>query len=271
VHTDRDERFFFVHVMKTGGTSLVLQMHSHFAADEIYPNERLDRRHRMDPEPYASLPDLLALTHERRAAIRVYAGHFPFMVRELLGADVVTLTLLRDPVDRTISVLKHFKRLYERYGDDPLGAVYDDELVFRNFVENYQTRMFALTAADHPVAFAGRVPYRDLRAALERPRGRGDDLPPGGTIAVDDDRLAHAKANLARTDIVGVCEDYGMFVEMLRSRFGWWPDGVDALRANVSEEAWDVDPALRRRIAADNAFDVELYEHARELVAARRG
>ena len=30
-----------------------------------------------------------------------------------------------------------------------------------------------------------------------------------------------------------------------------------------------VDPAFRRRIAADNALDVELYAYARDLVAER--
>ena len=151
------QRFFFVHVMKTGGTSFVFQLLRNFAPDEVYPDVALDRRTPTDAEPYASLTALEQLSPERRAAIRVYTGHFPLVAREQMGSDVVSLTLLRDPVDRAVSVLKHFKRLWPRYHELELDAVYDDELVFRHFVEHYQTRMFALTEADHTRSFASAV------------------------------------------------------------------------------------------------------------------
>ena len=69
--------------------------------------------------------------------------------------DVVTLTLLRNPAERTISVLKHFKRLYAPYRDLPLDAIYDDDIVYPHFVQDFQTCVFALERADHPRAFAG--------------------------------------------------------------------------------------------------------------------
>ncbi len=37
----------------------------------------------------------------------------------------------------------------------------------------------------------------------------------------------------------------------------------------MSTEDWDVAPAFRDRIAADNAYDVALYEYARSLVRSR--
>src|SRR5689334_6063385 len=51
-------RFFFVHVMKTGGTSFVFQLLRNFAPDEVYPDVALDRRSPTDAEPYASLTAL---------------------------------------------------------------------------------------------------------------------------------------------------------------------------------------------------------------------
>jgi hypothetical protein len=92
---DVARQFFFVHVMKTGGTSLVLHVLANFAPPEAYPSEKLDRRRPDDPEPYASIADLRALGSGRRASIRLYTGHMPFMARELIGSDVVTLSLLR--------------------------------------------------------------------------------------------------------------------------------------------------------------------------------
>jgi hypothetical protein len=261
-------RFFFVHVMKTGGTSFVFQMTANFAPAEVYPHEALDRRTPTDVEPYASVDDLERLTPQRRAEIRVYTGHLPFVARELIGPDVVTLTLLRDPVDRTISVLKHFKRLYARYRDLPLDAIYDDDIVFPHFVQDFQTRVFALETADHPHAFAGAADYHSLRAALEGSLGSHAGLAP--PIRIDAARLARAKQNLDAVDVLGVNEAFAAFVAELRRRFGWWGDGAEYdARANVSSEPWVATEALRARVARESTHDRALYEHARELIAAR--
>jgi hypothetical protein len=268
-------RFFFIHVMKTGGTSFVFHLLRNFHPKEVYPHEALDRRYPSDVEPYASIADLLSLTAERREEIRVFAGHFPYMVCDLVGLDLRMLTLLREPVERTISVLKHFKRLFERYRDLSLDEIYDDELVFRHFVENFQTKVFALTAADQPQAFVSRVSYQEIFARLRVSRAddpRAADHAADETITIDADRLARAKASLATVDVVGLNDRYREFVDELRSRYGWWPAGLDdAARANVSSEPWAPSASLRARVARDNRFDLEFYEYARELVRDRRG
>jgi hypothetical protein len=158
---------------------------------------------------------------------------------------VTTLTVLREPVARTISVLKHFKRVEERFRPCPLEEIYGDRQIFRFFVENHQTKVFSLEAADgEPAINCG--------------------------LTLDDARFARACANLARVDVLGLTEAYDDFVGTARRRFGWWPDGVDLeIRTNLSTEDWDVAPAFRDRIASDNAYDVAFYEYARGLVRSR--
>jgi len=266
-------RYLFIHVMKTGGTSLALHLLKEFEPQAVYPDASLDRRGPDDFAPYASVSDLEALSPARRAEIRVYAGHFPYVARDLIGPDAETFTLLREPVERTVSVLKHFKRLRARYRDLTLDAIYDDPVVFPFFVENHQTKVFAVAAADRPNAFASALSFDEIRDRLDVP-GYAEsavtmDVP--DTITVDDARLARAKANLAAVDVLGCDEQFHDFVEDLRARFGWWSAGIDDRpRANVSSEPWAASAALRARIAADNRFDVELYEHARELMRQRR-
>src|SRR3979409_1986805 len=106
-----DRRFFFMHLMKTGGTSFAFQLRKHFDNSAVFPCQGIDARDMTDVAVYASVRRLLRTSPERRADIRVYTGHFPFIASQILDPDLVTLTLLRDPVDRTISLLKHFKRL----------------------------------------------------------------------------------------------------------------------------------------------------------------
>src|SRR5438105_1835944 len=91
-------------------------------------------------------------------------------------------------------------------------------------------------------------------------------------VKVDAGRLARAQQDLDAVDVVGVNEEFAAFVSELRQRFGWWADGAEYdARANVSSEPWDASDALRARIARESANDQSLYEHARELIAARAG
>ncbi len=259
-------RFFFIHVMKTGGTSLVFQLLQHFDEDEVYPST-IDRGSPADVTPYTSIPKMLALSPERRARIRVYTGHMPYVASELLGIDVIRLTLIRDPVDRTVSMLKHVKRRFERYATLPIEAIYDDEPVFRHYLDNYQTKEFALAAEERARAVTAGVDVmiREHRAVTPR-RLPGDSR----SVPIDPSRFERAKANLARVDVVGLSERYPDFLDELHARFGWWPDGVRRpARANVSSEAWEVSSSLRRRIADDLTVDMEFYEYAKTLVEDR--
>jgi len=275
-----ERRFFFVHLMKTGGTSFAFQLRKHFQAQEFFPSE-FDRRDERDVAVYVSIARLLRLSPERRAAIRIYTGHFPFVAAELLDPDLVTLVLLRDPVERTFSVLKHFKRLYKRYHEYTLDEIYNDPFVFAHFIENHQTRMFSVTAADRPEAFGSNMSYWATAALLgigpppeneeqiELDRERA--VAAAKESSVDERRFGVAKQQLAKVDVIGFTEQYDEFIDELRSRFGWWPSGVNTdAKANLSRESWAEPDGLRERIAADNAFDVELYEYAQRLVERRR-
>ena len=250
-------RFFFVHVMKTGGISFRGHLLQQFSAAEVYPDPPLDWRVPFDIDAYVSAERILNLPAERTSVIRVYSGHVPYVVTEMMPCELVTMTMLRDPVERTVSVLRHFKRLVRRCADLTLEEIYEDDVVYPYFIENHQTKVFALTAADEPGNFASAQAGEESAQSAQ-------------TIVVDGARLALAKENLDRVDVVGITGDYPAFARELRRRFGWWPGGVDLeLRENVGTDPWTVDEGLRRRIAGDNEADMELYRYAVDLVGRR--
>jgi hypothetical protein len=231
-------RFFFVHIMKTGGATLRQHVYANFRDGEVYPVPKLDNMDR------AWLVDcLLSLPAERRAVTRAYTGHFPFVVSQLLGIDVVTLTIVRDPVERTISYLKHCKRYHKQHRKLSLEEIYQDDFHFQCFIHNHQAKIFSMTT-DDPLES-----YMDV-------------------IDVDDWRLEVAKENLDKVDVLGIHERYGEFLDVLRQRFGWRFDQVPNRR--VGREQWEAPSALRRRIADDNAADMAFYEHAKRLDEQRR-
>jgi hypothetical protein len=236
----------FIHVMKTGGTTLLQHLRTNMAADELYPNAELDiviETSRKFTLRHLTLGYLRNLPDERRERIRVYAGHFPYIVTDAFDPPATTLTLLREPVARTVSLLRQWSRNRPEQSLS-LEDVYELPGVFERLLHNHQTKVFSLTAEDDPVGYLQ-------------------------TIDVDESRLEVAKANLAKVDLIGLTERYDDFLDLVVDRFGWRVDRE--VRANVSPADTELpaSDALRRRIAEDNAIDVELYEYAARLVAAR--
>jgi hypothetical protein len=230
--------FFFVHVMKTGGTTFVQHLEANFAPGEVYPTQsRGAERQRA----YYMIDEVRALDDEQRRRVRAYAGHFPFVVSRLVGADV-TMTILRHPVERTVSYLRHCKRYRPAMRDMRLEEIYEDGWMYPLYIHNYQSKLFAMTETDK------------LESHLD-------------VVEVDDARLAVAKENLGMVDVVGLTEHYERFVAEVAGRYGWRIGEARNLR--VSTEGWDVDRPFRARIAADNAADMSFYEHARERLAVR--
>ncbi len=232
---DTTTPYFFIHIMKTAGTTLQAHATSNFPG-ALFPDPRVDDMY----TAYMSIPYLLDLPDERRTRIDFYRGHYPAVVTELIGIDLVTLTLVRDPVERTISFLKQNKRMSEPHRDLSLEEIYEDDWFFPTQIHNHQAKMFAMSPDD------------DLNSFFD-------------VIDIDDRRLARAKANLAKIDLVGLSHEFDTFLGALHDRYGWHISPVD--RARESTEPWTVDAAFRRRIAADNAADMEFYEYARDLVS----
>jgi hypothetical protein len=248
--SDQPSRFFFVHIMKTAGSALRLRLINHFGKAAVYPTGGLDGT---DPlELYLSTDRLLEQLRARGDQIRVITGHFPLRTAELIDGPVSTLTLLREPVERTLSYLRQQRedpsvlrflaqRTHEasQAAGRPLTEIYDD-LRGLGGTDNTMTRMFSLTP---------REMIDSMLTPMELNRGH----------------LERAREALARVDAVGLQERFEEFCERLTARFGWRLGEAEIANAT---DPFEVPEGLRAQIAEDNAFDVELYEFAERLVAS---
>jgi hypothetical protein len=243
------ERFFFVHVLKTGGTDLFTRLggdpaitvdHPYtFRPAEIYPNDT-------DGDVFKVAPQMDVEQLEKRWAarsdeIRIIMGHFPLCTVERLEADFTTLSVVREPVERTLSFLRHHRKLTPEDRDKSFEEIYVDDFRFKSLIENHMVKMFSLTNDEMTDGMLTRIDF-------------------------DRERLERAKAGLATVDILGLQEHFEAFCAELTDRFGW--DLGTPLWANRTLPA-DIPQSLIEQIAADNALDVELYEHAVELCADR--
>ena len=233
------ERFFFVHVQKAAGTSLVFRLRRHFGRAAIYPPES----DKGNVAAVISVDHLLERWQTNHDETRVVTGHFPLCTAELLGGNFTTLTVLREPVERTLSYLRHHRQLTPDDSERSLEAVYADPFRFHGLIHNHMVKMFSLTPAEMTDGVLTRVKFTP-------------------------DRLERAKENLAAVDVMGLQARFDDFCNELTRRFGWHLG--DRTHVNRTGPA-EVTEALRARIAEDNAMDVELYEFARQLNEERHG
>jgi hypothetical protein len=236
-----DERpLFFVHIMKTGGATFRQLATAQFGAGEVYPDASSDA----DLEVANwSIDRLRNLPPERRAATRLYTGHFPFVATRLLGIDVLTLTILRDPVERTLSHLRHRRHHDPGSGSKSLEGIYEDPFFFPLMVRDHQAKVFAMTREDRLES------YMDV-------------------IDVDAGRLALAKENLEEVDVLGLQERFDEFLTDVEHRFGWRLEAARNRHGIPAPE--EVPQSFRSRIAEDNAADMDFYDFAQRLHRQRR-
>ena len=174
---------------------------------------------------------------KRGDEIRVVTGHFPLATVDLLPGEWRTFTVLREPVARTLSFLRHQQKVDPARAEQTFAEIYSDPVLFDGLVHNHMVKMLSLEADEMPAA--GVLAHR----------------------AMDHERLVTAKERLFQIDVVGLQEEFPAFLSRLNGVFGWTlgPE----LRTNTTSEV-PVDDEFRARVRADNALDVELYRFANE-------
>jgi hypothetical protein len=229
-------KIIFLHLHKTAGMSLRGLFVKNYRDGGQFNTGLMD----VDAADWAACRDRVrCLDPETMAACRVFKGHMPFGLHELLPEPSRYITFLRDPVRRVLShyrMVVRKKQLPAGHQIDPsradwnLGAV---PALARSF-DNGQVRMLA---------------GADLR------------LPFG---ACTEEHLQLATRNLdTHFEFVGLTERFDLSLMLLRRLCGWkWrfyvPDNV------APPDEVSIAPEITGQARALNRFDEELYRQARE-------
>ena len=222
-------------MQKTAGTTLRDRLRASFTEREIYPNATDGPDARV---AVISVRHLQERWVARGDEVRLLTGHFPIRTVELFDVPFVTLTVLRHPVERTLSFLRHQAARRQRGAteDTPLVEIYADPFRFEAMIQNHMVRMLSLAP---------------------------DEMGPGDgvltTVPYDGERLDRAKEGLRNLDLFGLQPHLDEFCDELGRRYGL--DVGPPLRINTTDPA-AVPAGLEDRIAEDNALDMELYRYA---------
>lgn len=226
----------------------VLYLHLPKAAGSTLRKILLDaykgrKRHYLSDTP-DELAAFLAMPEADRHAIDFLFGHQHYGLYEHLRQPVTQITMLRDPVERCLSLYYYVHRepnhrLHEQLRDSDMSV--EDcyaQRISREF-DNGQTRW--LSGIKH-----FQVPFGSVtRDMLETAKSR----------------LEHSFA------VVGLAERFDESVVLMKRRLGWAE--VPRYRSlNVTSArpgAADIPEETAELIRAHNLLDIELYDFAREL------
>jgi hypothetical protein len=251
---DPSRPLYFHHIPKTAGSSMTALLREAFG-ERLCPAQHWD--------------SLAALPGEELDAYRAYTGHFAAYLARYLGREVNAFTILRDPVERTVSHYAHILR----DGAHPFHAAtanlslleFVTHPAMSHNVRNYQARYLADLGLDP----------RKIARAHEKP----DVVNYPMQMFIDDHSLttpahvlrARSLEALERFFLVGVVDAFDAAVAAF-SRMTGIPLG-ETTRINAAPEPFKtraIDAETLAAIREATEIDQELYELARNRWPARR-
>lgn len=234
------KRYFTFHLQKTAGTTLRDRLRGSFKPRGIYP-------HMSDGPDILSA--IIMLSHlekrwkKRGDEIRLVHGHFPLSTTNVLGVPFTTMSVLRPPLDRTLSYLRHQREVVPADKDKSFEEIYDDPIRFHSIIRNHMTRMFGMSVKQ-----------------MRRFDGCYGDLPDTKWL------LDRAKKGVASLDYLGVQPEFETFWKELATHEGF---DIGATRNSNATKPMEAPEHLKERIRADNKMDFELYDFAIDLIKKR--
>lgn len=247
--TSFDQRpLYFLHIPKTAGTTFISVLESQFEADQICPAYLWH--------------DLINIPASQLSRYRLFRGHFYYYLYRILPRFPIYITMLRDPLERTISHYEHIYRDPNHYwhqrvkNQSLLNFIRDPQV--NPMVSNFQTRSIALDL--DPRMIAASLNGAALQALLLE-KTLESSLPNNIT---DESLLRIAKSRLDQFAFVGITERFHESMLLLSNLFGWPPVSYIESRNRAPTRLQVDELSAETRDAALEilALDIELYRYA---------
>lgn len=249
--SESDDPFFFFHIPKTAGSTLVDILEDYFHHREICP-------------AYYTY-ELNDFSFDELSSFRLFRGHIDYHVLcRYLKKAPQTITFLRHPVDHAISIFSHLKRKTdEEYLEQEIQAV--RQMNLEKFIFQ-PDRIINLDYSNLQLRTLIANSELDL-ATLRSPSLLAAD----SSVPTDRDLLDYGKKLLAAFFFVGVAERFEDGLLLLSYHFGLRPlEFIPFINVSHNKPAKDsIAPEVYEQIAWKSSLDFELYKFGQELFESR--
>ncbi|MDQ7013268.1 MAG: hypothetical protein Q9O74_05145 [Planctomycetota bacterium] len=238
------ELLYFLHIPKTAGSALRTFLEDKFSIDNICP--------------YLEFSALLPQPPSVLGGYRLICGHHGLYLRQMIGAPMRMVTVLREPLGRAVSHYRHLKATKDNWLNEWIQDKSFEEFVLSDQgvaeLLNFQTRFLALDNIQNDYFGHSRLNQKG-RAGLERKYG-------------DPAMLRRAIETLDAIDVVGVQDRFSDTLRLVCAEFGWpevrsFPEYNKGVARFSDSEITD---RARSRVVELSGFDEQLYCMASDRV-----
>lgn len=237
---------YYLHIPKTAGSSLTSFLDVQFDRSKICPAQLL--------------PDLFKLNSDSISTYDFFRGHLWFGLNSYVGKELNYITMLRDPVQRTISWYSHVKRDVNAYRHD---RVVKENWSLFDFVADKETQWDMVNA--QTIFLAADLDFEKLS---KDPVGYGTAVIKSyAARSKDRELLDLAKARLERFMFFGITERMNHSLHLLAHALDVYPL-FSREKLNVSENRpvdGEISSDAIRAIREITSLDQELYDWAAKI------
>ena len=227
-----NDTLIFLHLPRTGGTTLRDILSRQYPAGETFENKTLT-----DTDDNFNERNM-----DEKSGFKLIKGHVYFGIHQYIPQSCSYFSMIRDPFERTMSVYNYIKnRPSHKY------HILANQLSLGKFIESGQNLMVnngqtRLIAGRHT---ALEIPFNEMNT----------------------DHLEQAKANIAEHFIlVGLTDRYNETLLMLKKLLKWkTPTYSIANAIKRDDKTKQIDAQLKELIIKYNQLDLQLYDYVSAL------
>ncbi len=232
----RARQILFDHIPKCGGTSLNLYLVAHYPERKIFTVNGI--------KPTESIEEFKALAPCKKTRYDLVKGHLAIELLDHVSAEMLKITVLRDPIDRIISHFYYAKRTKQHYLYSKIKKSGMD-------LEQYVTSGLSDELQNYYTTFFSGLTARDVERNPEKAIIRA--------VQIVQERY----------DIVGFLDDFKSFANELKKQAKFRHDYQD-VRLNITANRPSLDdilPSTLKIIEELNHIDVSFYKKIKEVRA----
>ncbi|MBE9102935.1 sulfotransferase family 2 domain-containing protein [Vacuolonema iberomarrocanum] len=239
---------FYIHVPKTGGSTMTREiLIREYAQDKIFGHFFMGLNYMGNK----GINHWKNLSPEERQQFHLVTGHYPFGLHEVLDKPAAYITMLRNPVDRVISLYNHMRRKERHKHHEKIQRMtLQDFLEDETFLEadNYQVRQLAGIGW-----YDGYVGY--------------------GACAQE--HLTRAQENIKHHFLLaGITEKFDQSILLFRYLLGWSTPFYKRINVHSGNNSYnnsegkhiEIDSTIIKLVEERNQLDIELYRYVDRLL-----